>query len=140
MYAESYSLAMLDNRDVDKDISSMRAGRDIDKDAPSMWKDIDIDKYSFGRWKLNPREVWDRLERLGLSQNDLARQAGVSSGYLSRLMNGTRCPSARTCHRLEEALGCQGFDGLFIRVLRERAVQRTQEAHATSDGKMEGAA
>ena len=117
MYAGSYILARLDNRNVDKAIPSMRTGRNTDKDVPSMWKNMDVDKYSFGRWKLNPREVWHRLERLGLSQNDLARRAGVSSGYLSRLMNRTRCPSARTCRRLEEALGCPGFDGLFIQVL-----------------------
>ena len=64
--------------------------------------------------KLNSRAVWDRLARLGLSQNDLARRAGVSSGYLSRLMNGTRCPSARTRYRLHEALGCPEFENLFI--------------------------
>ena len=117
MYAESYILARLTNRNVDKDISSMRTGGNIDKDVSSTWKDMGIDRYDFGRWKLNPGEVWDRLEGLDLSQNDLARKVGVSSGYLSRLMNGTRCPSARTCRLLEEALGCQEFEGLFTRAL-----------------------
>ena len=101
MYAESYILARLTNRNVDKDISSMRTGGNIDKDVSSTWKDMDVDRYDSGRWKLNPEEVCDRLEGLGLSQNDLAREVGVSSGYLSRLMNGTRCPSARTCRLLE---------------------------------------
>ena len=112
MYTESYILAMFNNRDVDKDISSIQTGRNIDTDVSSMRKDID--NFGFGSWKLNPREVWDRLERFGMSQNDLAREAGLSSGYLSRLMNGTRFPSARTCRRLEEVLGCQGFGDLFI--------------------------
>ena len=38
--------------------------------------------------------VWDRLNRLNMTQNDLARLLGISSGHLSRLINGRRCPLA----------------------------------------------
>ena len=74
------------------------------------------DRFSYwgAEVKLNSRAVWDHLERLGLSQNDLARRAGISSGYLSRLMNGTRSPSARTRYGLHEALGCPELEDLFI--------------------------
>ena len=64
--------------------------------------------------KLNARAVWDRLNRLNMTQNELARLVGVTSGYLSRLINGTRCPSPPMRRRLQEALGCSDFDDLFI--------------------------
>ncbi len=66
------------------------------------------------RAKLNPYAVWERLNRLNMAQNQLARLAGLSSGYLSQLMTGTRCPSAETRKRLMEALGVARFDDLFI--------------------------
>ena len=64
--------------------------------------------------QLSARAVWDLLDRNHMSQNDLALLAGVTSGYLSRLMNGRRCPSPRMRRRLQEALGCSEFDDLFI--------------------------
>ncbi len=64
--------------------------------------------------KLSAMAVWDFLNRRHMTQNDLARVVGVTSGYLSRLMNGRRCPSPRMRRRLQEALGCSEFDDLFI--------------------------
>jgi len=64
--------------------------------------------------KLNPDRVWEFLNRLNMSQNELARLAGISSGYLSQLMSGTRCPSAELRRRLMKALGVTDFDDLFI--------------------------
>ena len=46
------------------------------------------------RVKLNRDAVWELLGRLGRSQKELARQCGLSSGYLSQLMNGKRSPAA----------------------------------------------
>ena len=57
--------------------------------------------------------VWELLNRRNLSQNELARQLGVSSGHLSRLVNGRRCPSPSMRRRLMESLGCPQFDDLF---------------------------
>ena len=37
------------------------------------------------RVKLNPDRVWELLNRLNMSQNELARMACISSGYLSQL-------------------------------------------------------
>ena len=66
------------------------------------------------RVKLSPDRVWELLNRLNMSQNDLARLAGISSGYLSQLMTGTRRPSAELRRRLMEVLGVTQFEDLFI--------------------------
>ena len=64
--------------------------------------------------KLKAEAVWDRLNRLNMTQNDLARLLGTSSGHLSRLINGRRCPSPSMRRSLMEGLGCSDFDDLFI--------------------------
>ena len=64
--------------------------------------------------KLNAHAVWERLNRLHMSQNDLARLAGITSGYLSLLTGGKRCPSPDTRRRLMEALGVTRFDDFSI--------------------------
>ena len=66
------------------------------------------------RVRLNAPAVWDLLNRRNLSQNDLARLVGVTSGYLSQLVNGKRHPSPATRRRLQEVLGDVEFDELFI--------------------------
>ena len=66
------------------------------------------------RAKLNPDRVWELLNRLNMSQNELARMAGISSGYLSQLMSGTRCPSAEVRRKLMDVMGIADFDDLFI--------------------------
>ena len=71
-------------------------------------------KQPYFRVRLKTEAVWELLNRLNLSQNELARRIGRSSGYLSQLINGERCPSAETRRRLMEALGVTDFDVLFI--------------------------
>ena len=66
------------------------------------------------RVKLNPDRVWELLNRLNMSQNELARLAGISSGYLSQLMTGTRRPSAELRRRLMKVLRVTHFEDLFI--------------------------
>ena len=58
--------------------------------------------------------VWDRLNRLNMSQNELADLLGISSSHLSRLINGRRCPSPSIRRCLMEALDCSDFDELFV--------------------------
>ena len=65
------------------------------------------------RVKLDPQKVWALLNRLNMSQNELARLVGTSSSYLSQLMSGTRCPSAAFRKRLMDALGVTRFEDLF---------------------------
>ena len=38
--------------------------------------------------------MWDRMDAHGFSQNETARRAGISSSYLSHIMNGKSAPSA----------------------------------------------
>ncbi len=48
--------------------------------------------------------VWDRLNAHDISQNEVARRAGVSSGYLSQIMTGSRSPSPGVLKRLHGVL------------------------------------
>jgi len=63
---------------------------------------------------LNPVAVWELLDGLDISQNQLARRAGISPGHLSLLMNGKRSPAPRVRRRLMKALGVDDFHRLFI--------------------------
>ena len=56
------------------------------------------------RVKLNRDAAWELPGRLGMFQNELARQCGLSSVYLSQLMNGRRSPSPYDRRRLRRAL------------------------------------
>ena len=66
------------------------------------------------RVKLNRDAVWDLLDELGISQNELARLCGLSSGYFSQLMSGVKSPSPRVRRKLLKVLGVTDFDRLFI--------------------------
>ena len=66
------------------------------------------------RVKLNPDRVWKLMHRRHISQNELAKLSGLSSGYLSMLMRGIRCPSPERRRRLMKALGVTRFDDMFI--------------------------
>ena len=71
-------------------------------------------RQSAARVKLKPEAVRRRLLRLNRSQNEVARRVGITSGYLSQMMKGTRCPSAEVLVRLMDVLGVTTFDELFI--------------------------
>ncbi|MBI4310198.1 MAG: helix-turn-helix transcriptional regulator [Chloroflexi bacterium] len=67
-----------------------------------------------GRSKMsvNAEALWEYLERHNLSQNDLARSLGITSGYLSLLVNGLRHPSPAMRRRLASVINAPN---LFIR-------------------------
>ena len=48
--------------------------------------------------------VWDRMELLGISQNEVARRAGVSSSHLSQVMAGRATPSPGLLKKLHGVL------------------------------------
>ena len=48
--------------------------------------------------------IWEQMEELDVSQNEVARRAGISSGHLSQIMNGQRIPSATVLRKLHGAL------------------------------------
>lgn len=66
------------------------------------------------RVRLNAHALWTRLNRLSMSQNELAHLAGTSSGYLSQLVNGHKYPSPVMRRRLMRVLGDVSFDELFV--------------------------
>ena len=53
---------------------------------------------------LNREIVWDRMDAHDISQNEVARRAGVSSAHLSNIMNGKASPSAGVLKRLHGVL------------------------------------
>ena len=63
--------------------------------------------------RLNSAAVWRRLALLNRSQNWLAREIGVSPGYVSKLVNEGRAPSGRIRKRMLKALGVDSFDQIF---------------------------
>ena len=63
--------------------------------------------------RLKQRVLWDRLELMNRSQRWLAREAGISPGYLSTLVNEERAPSGRVRRRIQRALGVHDFHELF---------------------------
>ena len=48
--------------------------------------------------------VWDRMDLLGISQNEVARRAGVSSSHLSQVMAGRATPSPGLLKKLHGVL------------------------------------
>ena len=54
--------------------------------------------------KVDCRALWDRMDAHGISQNEVARRAGISVGYLSLVMSGQRTPSGDVLRRLHEVL------------------------------------
>ena len=48
--------------------------------------------------------VWSRMDAHGLSQNEVARRAGISSAHLSQIMNGKSTPSPGVLKRLHGVL------------------------------------
>lgn len=63
--------------------------------------------------RLRQEALWERLAALGRSQNWLAREAGISHGHLSMLVNGRRSASVRVQRRLLRTLGLDDGDALF---------------------------
>ena len=57
--------------------------------------------------------LWKRLALLNRSQNWLAREIGISPGYVSKLVNTGRSPSGRIRRRMLKALELTEFGDLF---------------------------
>ena len=66
------------------------------------------------RARLRSEVVWRELTRRNMPQNELARRVGISSGYLSQLLSGARCASARVRAGLQEKLEIERFEELFV--------------------------
>jgi len=64
--------------------------------------------------RVNAKALWDAIARQNITQNELASKLGISSGYMSQLVCGTRCPSPSLRRRMLELLNPLTFDDLFI--------------------------
>ena len=53
---------------------------------------------------VDPSVLWERMDAHGWSQNEVARRVGISTGYLSEIMNGKRTPSGPVLRRLHAVL------------------------------------
>ncbi len=54
--------------------------------------------------KVDCRALWDRMDAHGISQNEVARRAGICSAHLSQIMAGKRTPSGKVLRNLHEVL------------------------------------
>lgn len=61
---------------------------------------MDIDMMSIGK------RIEDRRKELKLTQTDIKRECGISSGALSEIENGNRTPSIITFQLLSQTLNC----------------------------------
>ena len=66
------------------------------------------------RVRLNQTAVLRAIARRNMSQNMLALRVGISSGYISQLMCGTRYPSPMVREKLQSVLNPLAFDDIFI--------------------------
>lgn len=62
---------------------------------------------------IRQREVEQFLIRRNLSQNAFAERLGISSGYMSQLMRGSRYPAAGLRARILRSLKNIKFDEVF---------------------------
>ena len=63
--------------------------------------------------RVNQDAVQIAMAKRNMSQNMLAIRAGISSGYISQLMCGTRYPSPRVRQKILDVLGLD-FDEVLI--------------------------
>ena len=66
------------------------------------------------RVKLNQVAVLHAIARRNMSQNMLAIRTGISSGYISQIMCGSRNPSPVVRQKLQDVLQPLTFDDIFI--------------------------
>ena len=64
--------------------------------------------------RLNQEAVLKAIARRNMSQNMLAVRAGISSGYISQILCGTRNPSPIVRQKLQDVLEPLTFDDIFI--------------------------
>ena len=56
----------------------------------------------------------DKMEELGLTQKSVAERLGCSQQYVSRVLKGTENLSIETISKIEEALGLEILEPVFV--------------------------
>ena len=62
---------------------------------------------------INDVALWQYLMKNNLSQNELGRRLGISSGYMAQLICGKRSPSPKLRQKMLEVLAPLTFEDLF---------------------------
>ena len=84
-------------------------------DSEPVWETLTVQRRrATSRVFLRTTVIWELLDKLDISQNELARRCGISRGYMSQLMRWERSPSPMLRRRLQEVLGVDDFHVLFI--------------------------
>jgi len=65
------------------------------------------------RVSINQQIFWHHMTCANVSQNQLAHELGVSSSYLSQIVNGRRFPSAKLRKKLLKYFEPLNFNDLF---------------------------
>jgi HTH-type transcriptional regulator, cell division transcriptional repressor len=60
-----------------------------------------------------PRRIREERKKIGWSQADLAREAGLSLSGISMIELGNKIPRVSTVMKISEALGCN-YQSFFI--------------------------
>ena len=63
---------------------------------------------------LRAEEAKGLLRHLNMSRNELAHRCGLTSGYMSQLFSWERSPSPATRRLIQQTLGVDDFDALFV--------------------------
>jgi len=74
---------------------------------------LELGEMTLYRFRFKSVTLARRLARRNLSQNSLAREIGISSGFLSQLLSGARNPGPKTRTRIMAAFPTASFDELF---------------------------
>ena len=64
--------------------------------------------------RLKTETLWKRLDALGFTLQTLAQEIGMNHDYLARLMKTGKAPSGRIRRRMQDVLGVDDWDDLFI--------------------------
>ncbi len=73
------------------------------------------------RVKLKPEPVWEQNSRRSISQNDLARLAKISSGYLSQLICGRKSPSPEVRKRRWSSSDSKSYSSWSTQISNDHA-------------------
>ncbi|MCY4576686.1 MAG: helix-turn-helix transcriptional regulator [Chloroflexi bacterium] len=92
------------------------------------------------RADVNIQALWDRMNAHDISQNRVAKQAGITSGHLASIMSGKRSPSPTVLRKLHDVLFQPSKAELRVmpaevKVLGWRKGERTGMIVRENDGK-----
>ncbi len=66
------------------------------------------------RLRVNNVTIWRYVMRENISQNELAKRLGISSGYMAQLISGSRSPSPKLRRKMLGILSPLSFEEIFL--------------------------